>query len=98
MYMMIQNYGVCSVSQSLYCSKWCRSNCELRLLLESTWLQQVLLTKVTEHARLKDHVAGMDGGLEAKIHEGYVYLNYSSFRDNLALSTWLAAPELFSAF
>ncbi len=23
-----------------------------------------------EHARLKDHVASMDGGLEAKIHEG----------------------------
>jgi hypothetical protein len=24
----------------------------------------------TEHARLKDHVASMNGGLEAKIHEG----------------------------
>ena len=24
----------------------------------------------TEHARLKDHVAGMEGGLEAKVHEG----------------------------
>jgi ATP-binding cassette subfamily C (CFTR/MRP) protein 1 len=23
-----------------------------------------------DHARLKDHVASMDGGLEAKIHEG----------------------------
>jgi ATP-binding cassette subfamily C (CFTR/MRP) protein 1 len=23
-----------------------------------------------EHARLKDHVASMSGGLEAKIHEG----------------------------
>jgi len=23
-----------------------------------------------EHARLKDHVASMDGGLEAKINEG----------------------------
>ncbi|KAK3322412.1 P-loop containing nucleoside triphosphate hydrolase protein [Apodospora peruviana] len=28
------------------------------------------LWSVLEHARLKDHVAGMDGGLEAKIHEG----------------------------
>lgn len=27
---------------------------------------------ITEHARLKDHVSGMDGGLEAKVHEGYV--------------------------
>jgi hypothetical protein len=26
----------------------------------------------TEHARLKDHIATMDGGLEAKIHEGFV--------------------------
>ncbi len=25
---------------------------------------------VAEHARLKDHVASMEGGLEAKIHEG----------------------------
>jgi len=25
-----------------------------------------------EHARLKDHVANMTGGLEAKINEGYV--------------------------
>ncbi|KAK3692102.1 P-loop containing nucleoside triphosphate hydrolase protein [Podospora appendiculata] len=28
------------------------------------------LWSVLEHARLKDHVAGMEGGLEAKIHEG----------------------------
>ncbi|KAH8910126.1 hypothetical protein BR93DRAFT_925155 [Coniochaeta sp. PMI_546] len=28
------------------------------------------LWSVLEHARLKDHVASMDGGLEAKIHEG----------------------------
>ncbi|KAK3357106.1 ABC transporter type 1, transmembrane domain-containing protein [Lasiosphaeria hispida] len=28
------------------------------------------LWSVLEHARLKDHVAGMDGGLEAKVHEG----------------------------
>ena len=27
-----------------------------------------------EHARLKDHIATMDGGLEAKINEGYVVL------------------------
>jgi hypothetical protein len=27
-----------------------------------------------EHARLKDHIATMDGGLEAKIHEGLVDL------------------------
>lgn len=26
-----------------------------------------------EHARLKDHVASMNGGLEAKIHEGFVH-------------------------
>lgn len=25
---------------------------------------------LTEHARLKDHVSSMDGGLEAKINEG----------------------------
>lgn len=28
------------------------------------------LTRSTEHARLKDHVASMPGGLEAKIQEG----------------------------
>jgi hypothetical protein len=26
-----------------------------------------------EHARLKDHVASMDGGLETKIQEGFVF-------------------------
>jgi hypothetical protein len=36
-----------------------------------------LLTNAAEHARLKDHVAGMDGGLEAKIHEGYVLFHSS---------------------
>lgn len=28
------------------------------------------LTRITEHARLKDHIASMPGGLEAKIQEG----------------------------
>lgn len=27
----------------------------------------------TEHARLKDHIASMTGGLEAKINEGFVF-------------------------
>ena len=27
-----------------------------------------------EHARLKDHVASMSGGLEAKINEGFVVI------------------------
>lgn len=31
-----------------------------------------MLTISLEHARLKDHVASMNGGLEAKIHEGFV--------------------------
>jgi hypothetical protein len=33
-------------------------------------LYTTLMGPYTEHARLKDHVAGMEGGLEAKIHEG----------------------------
>ncbi|KAF4625390.1 hypothetical protein G7Y89_g12777 [Cudoniella acicularis] len=31
------------------------------------------LWSVLEHARLKEHVASMDGGLEAKINEGFVF-------------------------
>ena len=33
----------------------------------------------TEHARLKDHVASMTGGLEAKINEGFVLPRFSPF-------------------
>lgn len=32
----------------------------------------------TDHARLKDHIASMSGGLEAKIHEGGMLLPHSS--------------------
>jgi hypothetical protein len=32
-----------------------------------------------EHARLKDHVTSMDGGLEAKIQEGFVFPSFFLF-------------------
>jgi hypothetical protein len=42
--------------------------------MASTLLETVRATAnvfcFTEHARLKDHVASMEGGLEAKINEG----------------------------
>lgn len=41
----------------------------------------------TEHARLKDHVASMTGGLEAKINEGFVFLKLFKFLTSLALSS-----------
>lgn len=31
---------------------------------------EIVLTMTLEHARLKEHVASMNGGLEARIHEG----------------------------
>jgi hypothetical protein len=34
--------------------------------------EPLLTSYVVEHARLKEHVATMEGGLEAKINEGYV--------------------------
>lgn len=33
----------------------------------------------SEHARLKEHVSGMSGGLEARIHEGGVYSSMCTF-------------------
>lgn len=34
--------------------------------------RDILTDESAEHARLKDHVTSMDGGLEAKIQEGFV--------------------------
>lgn len=44
----------------------------------SALLRHIMLTDSlgTEHARLKDHVASMEGGLEAKINEGGKLRNF----------------------
>jgi hypothetical protein len=39
-------------------------------VLATEKLRVALLTVYPDHARLKEHVANMDGGLEAKINEG----------------------------
>lgn len=44
----------------------------------------IWLTCGTEHARLKEHVTSMTGGLEAKIQEGYVSF-LSHFAYNLSV-------------
>ncbi|KAG9239762.1 P-loop containing nucleoside triphosphate hydrolase protein [Amylocarpus encephaloides] len=50
------------------------------------------LWSVLEHARLKDHVASMDGGLEAKIHEGGSNLSQGQ-RQLVSLARALLAPS-----
>lgn len=50
------------------------------------------LWSVLEHARLKDHVAGMDGGLEAKIHEGGSNLSQGQ-RQLVSLARALLTPS-----
>jgi ATP-binding cassette, subfamily C (CFTR/MRP), member 1 len=36
----------------------------------------LLMNQIVEHARLKDHISSMNGGLEAKIHEGFVFFYF----------------------
>jgi len=50
------------------------------------------LWSVLEHARLKDHVASMDGGLEAKIHEGGSNLSQGQ-RQLVSLARALLTPS-----
>lgn len=50
------------------------------------------LWKVLEHARLKEHVASMNGGLEAKIHEGGSNLSQGQ-RQLVSLARALLAPS-----
>lgn len=50
------------------------------------------LWNVLEHARLKDHVASMKGGLEAKIHEGGSNLSQGQ-RQLVSLARALLAPS-----
>jgi len=50
------------------------------------------LWSVLEHARLKDHVAGMNGGLEAKIHEGGSNLSQGQ-RQLVSLARALLTPS-----
>lgn len=62
----------------------------------SRWLGTNTNKAYTDHARLKDHVAGMDGGLEAKLNEGGKHLVSTSlllvslFIPFLSLRPWLA--------
>ena len=42
------------------------------------YVPPVLTNDCTDHARLKDHVAYMKGGLKAKINEGFVFLSHCS--------------------
>ena len=42
-------------------------------------MEHILTLLYVDHARLKDHVAGMDGGLEAKINEGGKFLKIVFF-------------------
>ncbi|EHL02557.1 putative Metal resistance protein YCF1 [Glarea lozoyensis 74030] len=50
------------------------------------------LWSVLEHARLKDHIATMDGGLEAKIHEGGSNLSQGQ-RQLVSLARALLTPS-----
>ncbi|KAK3379821.1 P-loop containing nucleoside triphosphate hydrolase protein [Lasiosphaeria ovina] len=50
------------------------------------------LWSVLEHARLKDHVTSMDGGLEAKIHEGGSNLS-SGQRQLVSLARAMLTPS-----
>ncbi|KAI0408708.1 metal resistance protein YCF1 [Xylaria palmicola] len=50
------------------------------------------LWSVLDHARLKEHVASMEGGLEARIHEGGKWQAYTFFRLLLPCNIFITCP------